>query len=432
MRKLSVLDPRRDSLAEVSRCCVANVSAKASRLVPPLPLAARGSAPHVLLSTLFMVSSLAVLSGCKKKEVAAPPPPIVEVMEIKTTNAPSSVEFIGQLDSPQNVDVRARVEAFVDKMLFTEGTEVKEGQPLFKLDDKPYQERLAAAKGQLAEAKAALNKYEKDVARLTPLAQKKAVPQQDLDNALASVDIGKAAVISAQALVDSAILEIGYCDVRSPVKGLIGAKQVSLGDLVGKGSPTLLATISVLDPIWFYCNVSEVDYIRAQNEIQHTGKRIEDLPVGLILANETKHPDEGKFVFIDRAVDTKTGTLRVRAQFANAQKLLRPGMFGRIKVDLGTRPDSIAVPERAVTELQGKNFVWAVASDNKVTQRAVKVGGQLGESLLILDGLKPGDRIVVEGLQKVKEGAPVEPKTAAEIAEASTPPTNNLSKTGRE
>jgi membrane fusion protein, multidrug efflux system len=193
-----------------------------------------------------------------------------------------------------------------------------------------------------------------------------------------------------------------------------------------------LATISVLDPIWFYCNVSEVDYIRAESEIQRTGKHIEELPVSLILANETKHPDQGKFVFIDRAVDTKTGTLRVRAQFANAQKVLRPGMFGRIKVDLGTRADSIAVPERAVTEMQGKNFVWSVGSDNKVTQRTVKVGGQLGENLLILEGLKPGDRIVVEGLQKVKEGAPVEPKTAAELAEATPASTNVLTKTGRE
>jgi membrane fusion protein (multidrug efflux system) len=430
MRKLSQSITHEDAAAKLSsRSVVANAS------IIPFPFqffARRSPVGTVVLSMLFAAGSLWCLSGCKKAPVPPPPPPVVEIMEIKATNAPASVEFIGQLDSPQNVEVRARVEAFVDKMLFTEGSEVKEGQALFKLDDKPYQEHLAAAKGRLAEAKAALNKYDKDVARLTPLAEKKAVPQQDLDNALASVDVGKASVISAQALVESAILDIGYCDVRSPVKGLIGAKQVSLGDLVGKGQPTLMATISVLDPIWFYCNVSEVDYIRAQNEIQHTGKRIEDLPVALILANETKHPDIGKFVFIDRAVDTKTGTLRVRAQFANAQKLLRPGMFGRIKVDLGTRADSIAVPERAVTEMQGKNFVWTVGSDNKVTQTTVKVGGQLGEDVLILDGLKPGDRIVVEGLQKVKEGAPVEPKTAAQLAEAVPASTNVLSKTGRE
>src|SRR5262249_35842060 len=255
---------------------------------------------------------------------------------------------------------------------------------------------------------------------------------QDLDNALASVDVGKANVLTAQAAVDAAIIDLGYCDIRAPVTGLIGAKQVSIGDLVGKGQPTLMATISVLDPIWFYCNVSEVEYIHAESEIERTGKRIEDLPVRLILASEVKHPDQGKFVFIDRAVDPKTGTLRVRAEFPNTRKSLRPGMFGRIKVDLGTKADSIAIPERAVSELQGKNFVWTVDSDNKASQRTVKVGGQLGENLLILDGLKPGERIVVEGLQKVKEGAPVEPKTAAQLAEAGAASTNALTKTGRE
>ena len=343
---------------------------------------------------------------------------MVQVLDLTATNAPASVEFIGQLDSPENVDVRARVEAFVDKMLFTEGTEVKEGDPLFKLDDKPYQERLAAANGSLAEAKAALNKYEKDVARLTPLAEKKAVPQQDLDNALASVDVGKAAVLTAQARVESATLDLGYCDVRAPVSGLIGAKQVSIGDLVGKGAPTLLATISVLDPIWFYCNISEVDYLKAQAESSRTGKQIQDLPVTLLLAGGITHPDKGKFVFIDRAVDVKTGTLRVRAEFANASKLLRPGMFGRIKVDLGIRPDSILVPERSVAELQGKTFVWVIGADNKATQRPVQVGRQVGESMLIQEGLKPGERIVVEGLQKVREGALVQPMSGEQMASA--------------
>ena len=366
---------------------------------------------------LWLLSIVVATTSCKKGPPPTPPPPVVLVAEVVATNAPASTEFIGQLDSPQNVEIRARVEAFVDKWLFTEGTEVKEGDPLFKLDDKPYQERLAAAKGALAEAKAALNKYEKDVARLTPLAEKKAVPQQDLDNALASVDVGKASVLTAQARVESTTLDVGYCDIRAPIAGLIGAKQVSIGDLVGKGQPTLLATMSTLDPIWFYCNVSEVDYLKAETETQRTGKRVADLPVTLILANGTQHPDQGKFVFIDRAVDIKTGTLRVRAEFANAKKVLRPGMFGRIKVDLGTRANSILVPERAVAELQGKNFVWVVGSDNKVTQRPVTVGGRVGENLLIPEGLKPGERIIVEGLQKVREGAPVQPKTAAEMAQ---------------
>ena len=339
-------------------------------------------------------------------------------MEVVAENAPASAEFIGQLDSPQNVEVRARVEAFVDKIIFTEGTEVKEGDPLFKLDDKPYLERLAAAKAMVAEAKAQLGKCEKDVARLTPLAEKKAVPQQDLDNALASVDVAKASVESAEAQVESAALDVSYCDVRAPISGLIGATMVQLGELVGKGQPTLLATISKLDPIWFYCNVSEVSYLRAEAETQRTGKRVADLPVTLILANGTTHPDKGRFVFIDRAVDPKTGTLRVRAEFANSRRVLRPGMFGRISADLGVQPESVLVPERAVAELQGKNFVWVINPDNKASQRPVTVERQIGEKLLISEGLKPGDRIVVEGLQKVRDGAPVKPMTAEEMKAA--------------
>ena len=381
-------------------------------------------------ATTLIIGIIFLAIGCKK----APPPvaaaPAVEVMEVTTTNAPAGAEIIGQLDSPQNVDVRARVEAFVDKMLFTEGTQVKEGDALFKLDDKPFQERLAGARGQLAEAKAALAKNEKDVARLTPLAQKRAIPQQDLDNALASVDVGKASVVSAEARVQSATIDLGYCDVRAPVTGLIGAKQVSVGDLVGKGQPTLLATISILDPIWFYCAVSEVDYLKAEGEAQRTGKNLMELPVKLILANGAEHPEKGKFVFIDRAVDPKTGTLRIRAEFPNPKKMLRPGMFARIKVDLGVRPDSILVPERSITELQGKNFVWVVGSDNKTTQRPVKVGESVGENVAILEGLKPGERIVVEGLQKVRQDAIVQPVTAGQVAQAET--TNTLSKTGRE
>jgi len=236
---------------------------------------------------------------------------------------------------------------------------------------------------------------------------------------MASVAVGVAGVESAKAQVESATIDLGYCDVRAPISGLIGAKQVSVGELVGKGQPTLLATISTLDPIWFYCAVSEVQYLKAENEVRRTGKQIAELPVSLILANGSVHPAKGKFVFIDRAVDVKTGTLRVRAAFANAEKLLRPGMFGRIKVDLGVRPDSILVPERAVAELQGKSFVWVVGSDNKTSQRAVKVGETIGSNVLILEGLKPGDRIVVEGLQKVREGAMVNPMTAAEAATAS-------------
>ena len=375
------------------------------------------SKSRVKSGRLLVWLCLLALLGCKKEAAAPPPPPVVEVMEVAATNSPLNTEIIGQLDSPQNIEIRARVEGFVDKILFIEGTEVKEGDQLFLLDKKPFEQKLAAAQGALAEAKAALGKSEKDVDRLTPLAQKHAVPQQDLDDSVAAVDVKSAAVLSAEADVQSAQLDLGYCDVRAPASGLIGAKQVSIGDLVGKGQPTLLATISSLDPIWFYCNVGEVQYLKAQSEAQRTGKQIMDLPVSLILADGTVHPEKGKFVFIDRAVDIKTGTLRVRAEFPNATKLLRPGMFGRLKVDLGARPESIVIPERALVELQGKSFVWVVGADNKTKQRPVTVGESAGDGVLIQEGLKPGDRIVVEGVQKVKEDGVVKPMTAEQIAQ---------------
>ena len=175
-------------------------------------------------------------------------------------------------------------------------------------------------------------------------------------------------------------------------------QDLPIGELVGKGEPTLLATISTLDPIWFYCSISEVDYLKAESKISTTGRKMADLPVTLLLADGSEHADKGKFVFIDRAVDIKTGTLRVRVEFPNRAKLLRPGMFARIKVDLGVRPDSIVIQERAIVELQGKNFVWVIGPDDKATQRAIKVGDPVAGGVLILEGLKSGygEAVVVQ------------------------------------
>jgi membrane fusion protein (multidrug efflux system) len=365
---------------------------------------------------LLAAAALAATCGCQQAEAPKLPPPGVVVMEITTTNVPLEAEVIGQLDSPQNVEIRARVEAFVQEMPFMEGTNVAAGQLLFQLDEAPYRERLAATQGSLAEAEAALKKYEADVARLQPLAEKRAVPQQDLDNALASVDVGKAGVFSAKARLDSARLDLSYCKVLAPTNALIGAKQVAIGELVGKGTPTLMATMSVLDPIWIYCNVSEVGLLNADEYARRTGKRVSDAPVTLILANGAEHPKKGQIVFMDRAVDVKTGTLRIRGEFPNPDQLLRPGMFGRMRLDLGLRPDSILVPERAVTELQGKNFVWVIGPDNQAEQRMVTVGQQVGECLLITENLKAGERIVVEGIQKLRDGLEVKPMTAEQAA----------------
>jgi RND family efflux transporter MFP subunit len=360
--------------------------------------------------------ALLAAGSCKKPVVVAPPPPVVEVMEITASEVPLTATLIGQLDSPQNVEVRTRVESFVDEMRFTEGVEVKKDDVLFVLDKKPFLEKLAAANGSLAEANASLGKYKADVARLVPLFEKRAIPKQDLDNAVAAVAVGEAAVESAKARVESTQLDLGYCEVKAPITGLIGAKQVSIGELVGKGEPTLLATMSTLDPIWFYCNVSEVDYMQAEAKSRKLGKNINSLPLNLVLANGVENPDQGKFVFIDRAVDVKSGTLRVRAEFPNKEKILRPGMFARVRVNLGTRKDCLEVPERAVVELQGKTFLWVVSKDNIANQRPVKVGEQSGSNLIIVEGINPGEQVIVEGLQKAREGAPVKAMNASQMA----------------
>jgi len=377
-----------------------------------------GGVAQTLLLALLATVPAVLTSACKKAAPPPPPPPSVVIMEVTTTNVPLVGELIGQLDSPQNVEIRARVEAFVRAMPFLEGTNVATGQLLFQLDDEPYQVKLAAAKGALGEAEAALKKYQADVARLKPLAEKRAVPQQDLDNALAWVEVGQAAVFSAKARVKAADLDLTYCKVLAPTNGLIGAKQVSIGELVGKGTPTLLATMSTLDPIWVYCNASEVGLLNMDEFTRRTGKSIYDVPATLVLANGKQHSETGKVDFVDRAVAAKTGTIRIRGVFPNPGQLLRPGMFARMKLDFGVQPGGILVPELAVNELQGKSFVWIIGPDNKAEQRPVTVGQRVGDQRLITQNLKPGERVVVGGLQKVRSGVEVNPMTAAQAAQA--------------
>ncbi|MCE9520016.1 MAG: efflux RND transporter periplasmic adaptor subunit [Verrucomicrobia bacterium] len=382
---------------------------------------------------LVTLLASATLASCKKPTAPAPPPPpVVQIMEVTKKNVSRSSTFIGKLDSPQNVQVRARVESFLDKILFVEGDEVQAGAPLFELDKKPYEEKLAAAKAAMAEAVAALSKSKIDVPRLKALVAQNAAPQKDLDAALTTKEVNEANLASAEARVKSAELDLGYCDIKAPLAGRIGAKEVPVGSLVGKGDPTLLATISQVDPIWFYCAISEVDYLQAEKLSREAGRKMGDLPVKLILADGSELPDAGKWVFVDRAVDPTTGTIRARAEFPNSRKALRPGMFARVSIVLPTKDESILVPERALVELQGKSFLWVVGTNNKVTQRAVQVDPtRIGSDVIVNGGLQPGERVVVEGVQKLREGAPVKPMTNAQASkpeEASHAPKDETKK----
>ncbi len=358
------------------------------------------------------------MTGCDRATApVSMPPPVVQVMEVTKKDVERSTTFIGQIDSPQNVEVRARVESFLDKIAFTEGSEVKAGDLLFELDKKPYEQKLAAAQARLAEARAALEKSKLDVSRLTPLVDQGAAPQRELDTAKTSLEVNQASVQSAEAELKSAELDLGYCEIRAPLAGRIGAKEVSIGSLVGKGEPTLLATISQVDPIWFYCYISEVDFLHAERLASEAGRKMGELPVSLILADGTEHPEKGKWVFIDRVVDATTATIRARAEFPDPGKLLRPGMFARVRVSLPTQEGNILVPERALTEIQGRHFVWVIDAESKASQRPVEVAPiRVGSEAVVLKGLEEGERIVVEGVHKLREGAPVQAKSAKEIA----------------
>jgi membrane fusion protein (multidrug efflux system) len=352
------------------------------------------------------VIAASLLAACEKPATPEPPLPVVSLLEVRNSAIPHTGILIGQLDSPQNVEVRARVEAFVEEIAFTEGGKVKQGDLLFKLDRRPFVEKLAVANASLAEAMVAQKKFEIDVSRLKPLAASGGVSQQDLDDAEASLEASKAMVESARSSVESAQLDLGYCEVKAPIDGLIGAKEVSVGDLVGKGEPTLLATMSSLDPMWFYCNISEADYIRTKTRAEELGKDLGTLPLTLILPGGKEHDKQGRIVFFDRAVNVKTGTMRVRVEFPNPTELLRPGMFARARIDGGSR-EGIKIPERALSELQGKSFVWVVDAEQKVSQRPVRTGDTVDSEVVVLEGLQPGERIVLEGVQKVHDGARV-------------------------
>jgi membrane fusion protein (multidrug efflux system) len=318
---------------------------------------------------------------------------------------PVVAEVIAQTEATANVEVRARVEAMVEKILFVEGSEVKAGDPLFLLDKKPIEQRLAAVKGNLGQLDAALGRARQDVERLTPLAKSGAVPQKDLDTALAVQKQAEAALDTGKAQVTSAELDLGYTDVAAPVAGIIGAKQVDVGSLVGKGQPTVMATISPVDPIWANLEVSEVAYLNSAGKM----KDPKNSPAfALVLANGQVHPHLGKLAFVDRLVDATTGTLKIRVEFPNPEKIVRPGQFCRVRVLTRTLPNSLLIPQRAVQELQGLHNVFVVAADGKAAFKRVKMGRRIGSLWVVESGLTAEERIIIEGLQKARDGGQVE------------------------
>jgi membrane fusion protein (multidrug efflux system) len=355
------------------------------------------------------------VAGCKTEAPAAAAPEVY-VADVVQKDVPVYLELVGQTRGFQDVEIRARVEGYLNRVAFTEGTFVSKGTLLYQIDPLPLEAALANAKANLATAQARLAKSNNDVSRLTPLAKQQAVSQQELDNALSAQDAARAQVDAMKAAVDKATLDLGYTHITSPIDGLVGTTQVKAGNLVGRGESTLLTTVSQVDPILFRAGVSEAEYLKVAKRILEEGglkatrQRAE---VDLILADGTVHRHKGFIDTIERAVDPTTGTLAIQFTFPNPERLVRPGQYGRVRGVNEMKKGALLVPQRAVIELQNLYSLAVVGAGNKVEFRNVKVGPRVDSLWVIEEGLKPGEKVIVEGLQKARDGAVVSPKAAA-------------------
>jgi membrane fusion protein (multidrug efflux system) len=368
-----------------------------------------------VLGAVCVAASLAACDRGKegdkaKKAAAAPPPPAVVVAEVVQKTLPIHAEYVAQTDARETVEIRARVQAYLEAQHFTEGTVVKKDQLLFTLDKREYEAKLYQAKAELEVAMARLGKAETDERRLKPLAERRAVPQQDYDNAAANLLAAQASVSAAKSKVVEAELNLSYCTIRSPIAGLIGKRLVAPGNLVGKGEATLLDTVSSIDPIRVNTTISEAEYLRFFANRKERGAA---QPLELLLADGSVFPQKGKVVIVDRAVDQKTGTLNFAAEFPNPEGQLRPGQFGRVRAVVEMAKDAIVVPKRAVQEIQGMKTVLVVGADDMVALRTIQPGETVGDLLIVRDGVKPGERVIVEGVQKARPGAKVNPTAAS-------------------
>ena len=376
--------------------------------------------------TVVLVSSLMLfLFACseeKKKEKVAPPPPEISVIEARAEDVPIFLEFVGQTHGLKDITIRARVEGFLEGIHFNEGSWVKTGDLLYTLESQPFEEKVATRMSGVAEVKTMLAKNKGDLDRIEPLAKINAVSKSDLDAAQAAYDASLSSLEAAQANLRAAKIELSYTKIMSPINGIIGKTQAKVGDFVGKDpSPVILNTVSQLDTILVTFFITETQYLQFQRHKAATepteayGREEEgEGRFQLYLIDGTRYDHIGKLDFVDREVDTTTGAMLVQASFPNPEKLLRPGQFTTVRVKSQVVKDAILIPQRCVMEIQGLYSVFVVGTDNKVATREITVGSRVGSSWMITEGLKPGEKVVYEGLQKVKDGGTANP-TLAEI-----------------
>ena len=372
--------------------------------------------------TLCAASNL--LAGCETKQQAASVIPAVEFVQVAQKDVPITREWVATLDGFVNAQIRAQVKGLLIKQSYTNGAFVSKGSALFEIDPRPFQAELdqaaanlEQAKANLQRAQAQLGKTEMDVARYTPLAKESAISQQELDDAVqsnlaakAQVEQGKAAIESARAAVDAAKLDLSFTKIVSPIDGVAAIATAQIGDFVSPpGEP--LTSISTINPILVNFTASEQEYLNAMKQAVALGSNenaiLNKLEWQLRLSDGSIYPQKGRFYALDRQVDVRTGAILVKVQFPNPGNVLRPGGFGNISTVVRIQKNALLVPQRAVNELQGRYLVAAIGADNKVSIHPIKVGPKVDTMWIVDEGLKPGERVVAEGVQKVREGMEV-------------------------
>jgi RND family efflux transporter MFP subunit len=382
-------------------------------------------------AAVCLVVIIAIVGVMRPKHASGAPPgavPDVEVVQVQQQDVPIYGEWIGTLDGLVNADVRAQVTGYLLRQGYQEGAYVRKGQLLFEIDPRPFQAALDQAVGQLAQAKALLanaqavqGRTQLDVERYTPLAKEQAASQQDLDNSVQNNLAAKATVAKTdEAAVETARINLDFTRLVAPIDGIAGQAQLQVGALVTLSSGPV-TSVSTVDPIKVYFTVGEPQYLAWRKRFPtETTREAADksLRLQLILADGSTYPREGRFYFADRQVDVGTGAIRIAGLFPNPANILRPGGYGKVRAVIRQQEGALLVPQRAVSELQGGYQVAVVDADNKVDVRTVTVGDRIGTQWVIADGLKPGERIVAEGVQKVRSGAQVNPKPFAGQAQA--------------
>jgi len=369
-------------------------------------------------------------AGCHKTEAPPAPPIEVTVMTVQPRDTPVSFEFTAQTQSSREVQIRARVDGFLDKRVYTEGSLVHPGQTLFLMDPKPFEAALKTAQGQLAQQQARLYITKANLARVIPLAKEHALSQKDLDDATGNEKEAEAAVIAAQGEVQTAELNLSYTTIKSPLEGLSSFARQQDGSYVTASASGLLTYIYQLDPMWVNFSLSENELLKYRNEQAAGRLRLPDngdFVVTVVLADGSTYPFQGHINFTNPAFNNETGTFLVRASFSNPKGTLRPGQFVRAVVSGAIRPNAILVPQRAVLQGAKSHFVWVVDNDSKAHERVVETGDWHGDDWFISEGLKPGERVVVDGAIRVVADSPLKIKAELPPEAPSPNPASSVS-----